>query len=700
MISLKEIPKKNVWWLTETKHNAFIKFLSWFIYDKWVIMNDVKIYWDKSDYILEDEKVISPEIFSDYNSTEYRNIKLEFKDFFLQEFFWKNKLTFSLPIHNAKDHEQLKVKADTLTFVNHYLWCIAKERNIDDLIYNILKKVVKKIWVIYDVETKTVKFASFPKGKKYAHGMESWYSIEDKISLEDVLEAEIKQWYVNQSIWDKNRQFAYSHLLRAHAKFKLFEWSKSVLLNWKKYNVIAATRWQGKSYLAAKLVARELLNPKPWYGGRNYREIKYFVPNKEDIGNQVMDYIESMLWTLIDYKIPSNWKPAFEINRRWFMIKCNITWNLFKFVSLFSITRWNNSDLGTAAWEGIAADFAIIDEAARIPDAFWTSFHQRAAFETENFFIISTINEETPVDHWFYKLLIDAEQDDNEDMNGMRVTVDQNELLRQWKEEAEYTKILKRIKDTLRKWWDKEFYAKWYCIVLEESNVFDITWAIVNPSREKYKDTDVRVLWFDLWKLDDNCGVTLINIKHREVEESKKIKNMKYWDQLVLAWEYKKKFPNTIVIWDRSWVWEAVSEMDIKMVVDAWIKSTWTWDLNYNKKNWYYTCSKGKIINTLAWLFYKWILKIPADNIDLIEQLQNFVKMKSWRWETILYKGKWKKKDDLVLSCAYAALEIFLILWLVEIKDWEQYWNEFDNSEVYAYNDEQETSTWYYNWMY
>jgi hypothetical protein len=55
----------------------------------------------------------------------------------------------------------------------------------------------------------------------------------------------------------------------------------------------------------------------------------------------------------------------------------------------------------------LACDLAIIDEAARIPDDFWISFHQRAAFETSEFFLISTINEETPASHRFYRLLID-----------------------------------------------------------------------------------------------------------------------------------------------------------------------------------------------------------------------------------------------------------------------------------------------------
>lgn len=56
------------------------------------------------------------------------------------------------------------------------------------------------------------------------------------------------------------------------------------------------------------------------------------------------------------------------------------------------------------------------------------------------------------------------------------------------------------------------------------------------------------------------------------------------------------------------------------------------------------------------------ILKISSDLGDLVEQMNSFVKMKSDRGEIILYKGKGKKHDDLVLSCAYAILYMYLIL--------------------------------------
>lgn len=138
--------------------------------------------------------------------------------------------------------------------------------------------------------------------------------------------------------------------------------------------------------------------------------------------------------------------------------------------------------------------------------------------------------------------------------------------------------------------------------------------------------------------------------------------NATYGTQLVYAEEYKKRYKNLLVIGDRSGVGEAVSEQDVKGVVDAWIKSTGQGGLNYNRTFKYYTCSKSAIITTMASVLNTNILKISSDLGDLVEQMNSFVKMKSDRGEIILYKGKGKKHDDLVLSCAYAILYMYMIL--------------------------------------
>ena len=73
----------------------------------------------------------------------------------------------------------------------------------------------------------------------------------------------------------------------------------------------------------------------------------------------------------------------------------------------------------------------------------------------------------------------------------------------------------------------------------------------------------------------------------------------------------------------------------------------------------------------------------------LIEQLNNFERLSSWKSGIILYKWKWKTKDDLVLSLAYAITYVVWILWLSNKEEMKNYWLEFDNSEVYSYNIEE-----------
>lgn len=159
-----------------------------------------------------------------------------------------------------------------------------------------------------------------------------------------------------------------------------------------------------------------------------------------------MQYIESLLGDLADKRV--NGKPLFDIQRSKFTIRCNLTGNMFKIVSLHNLNQ-KGSELGSSIGEGIACDFAIVDEACRIGDAFWASFHQRAAFETECFFIISTINEETPVDHWFYKLLIDGETG-SKDISSHRVTIDDNEVMRQGRTDEQWQEMLEKSKEALR----------------------------------------------------------------------------------------------------------------------------------------------------------------------------------------------------------------------------------------------------------
>lgn len=691
MIELKSLRNNFI----SQKQNEDIRLLlSSIIVDRWLLKNNCKLFYNEIDkQTLDNFRVVDEKMFVNFKPKNWKSFHFEADWWLIKEFFWNKPFNIELPVCIWENKKA--IRSDN--FLKYFLWPLVKEKIIDDLLFTILKNIVTVLWLYYDESTREIWFwdKQIASRVKINHKIYK-YKVKE-ISLEEVLAAEIQQWFVNKLVWDEFREYWYTHLLRQHAEYRLFNWSKNALINWNKYNVFATSRSYGKTMFGAFIWARWLLDPRPWFAWRKYREIKIFVPDKENIGNQYMTYIKSMIWDLRNIKL-ENWLRAFEF---WaWGIKCNITWNVLKIVSLNNIDKEWKWELWTSRWEWLACDLAIIDEAARIPDRFWISFHQRAAFETQEFLITSTINEETPVDHWFYQLLIDWETWD-EKINSYRLDIENNEAMMIWKTKEEWEQQLNTVKETLRKWWDREFYAKWYCIILEESNVFNIQWQIINSNKSKYQDSDIRVLWFDLWKLDDSAALILINLTHREIEESRPIYNATYGMQLQYAEEYKKRYKNIFVIWDRSWVWEAVSEQDTKWVVDCWIKSTWQWWLNYNKKMWYYTCSKWLIISTLATIFNLWILKIPWDNELLIEQLNNFVKMKSWRWETILYKWKWKSKDDLVLATAYAWLYIYLILWLKSVKEIEEYVKSIWYNETYMYNDiNYDNNNSYYNWLY
>ncbi len=687
MISLSEFKNESV---SFKSNEAYKGFLWSMIIDRGLLKNNHKLFYTDADMQVYDVfRVLDESYFRKFKPLETRKINFKYDKGMIKEFFDNKAFDLELPIcREGKDI--------TDNFIQHWLGPMAKERMIDDILFNIVKTICLTLGVYYDHKSWVIWFGTTNKKPSvYTGGQRTTVEISE-IRLEDVLLAEVRQWYVNCKIGDPDREYAYSHLLRANGNFKLFNWAKKVIINWTKYNIIAASRTQGKTFLAAEIAARELLKEWTGFGWRLYREIKYFVPDKSNIGDQAMTYIESLLGDLINKKVDG--KVAFEINRAKQVIKCNITGNIFKIVSLYNVDR-GDAELGNATGEGIACDFAIIDEAARIPDNFWISFHQRAAFETDTFVVISTINKETPVDHWFYKLLIDGELG-NPMITSYRLTVDDNEAMRQGKTEEQFLIQLEAVKTALRAGWDREFYAKGYCMILEESNIFNTGSYLAPPASSTIDYSDPRILGFDLGKLTDTCGLVMINLRMRKIEIADKVLNASYGTQLQYAKDFKDKYKNLLVIWDRTGVGEAVSEQDIHGVVDTWIKSTGAWELSFNKQFGFYTCNKGKIINTLATVLNSNILKISSDLGDLIDQLNNFIKMKSARGEIILYKGKGKKKDDLVLSLAYAVIYMYLILWLKSVEDIEAYVNETCEMQTYQYNDTEQVSSNYHNWLY
>jgi len=188
-------------------------------------------------------------------------------------------------------------------------------------------------------------------------------------------------------------------------------------------------------------------------------------------------------------------------------------------------------------------------------------------------------------------------------------------------------------------------------------------------SKTSISRSDFRIIILDPAKLSDNAWITVINVKESVVELSEKLINADYDYQLQRIWELKHKYPNSVTVADRWWAWEFLAESDKKQVIEVRIKSTWTWDLNMLK--WYYTISKWLMVWFADTLFRKKVLNIFDDLTDLIKQLWDFIEIKSMRSKIILYKWKWKTKDDLVLSLVNWTCYLYKVLWLHTTKEWK-----------------------------
>ncbi len=520
-------------------------------------------------------------------------------------------------------------------------------------------------------------------------------------SRDKLLEAEIKLWYINSIIWDKTRWMWYTHLLRANVWEYMTMPAKAIelILGWSKFNMYLTSRKQGKTSFWADRIVAELLSEKRWYGMRKSRRIKFFTDNASSIWNEVMQFIKDFLWDLVDQEIRP-WLKYFDIKESRQEVICNLTGNTFSVVSL----KWlqGNSDNSTGDW--LACDCAIIDEWFRIIWRFWKSFKDRAFEECDWILFLSTLNEETEIWHWGYTELIKWEAWCNPDFNTIRSSDFDNSITyfnnfkRRWltlKDFYKYTwnKLYEKKKETSESY----IMKRMLCWILSDKVLFDITGRIT-ASNDKQTDSDLRIVWIDMWWLEDLLWVWVFNVKQLIQEEwySKKIDN--YKESIELAAEYKNKYPNCITVWDRWWpVWEAAYLLDMKTKhIDYWIKNTsgknWM-----NEKEWYYTVPKWTLV--LSWSYaLSNIVKVMISCQDLIKQFGDMEMKQSTRGNTILYKGKKGRKDDAV----FAFLLIFWLLRIVfQLLSWEDMINfakEYSESEVITYDDDDE-DYYYSDWM-
>jgi len=699
MITLKDIEHDKFIW-DKKYFNALKHFLASFKWDiDEIVWSRELMYKEGTDMDALDKKTLDRDL-AHYYWAKYL-FRVNFKvEWLLKEFYWEEDTYMMLPkIMKSSNVKQISSE----TILKYFIKELVKWWYLNDKYYLIVAPLIRafplwynsKLWRVWFIE-EDVKKITKGSYKLWNYTWRQWQlTAEWLISLEDLLSKEISLWYVNKNIWDPNRDLAYTHSLRQSAWYSMFEWSKKVLMSWNKINVVAASKGSGKSYFAAELCAAELFKEKKWFGWRKIRQIKYFVPDLNNVWSDVMNYME---WFLIEFtRKKIDWIPVIKINKSKHEITCSITNTVFKMISLHWYKEWNS----TGEW--LATDFWVIDEAAYVPDWFWAMFSQRALMEAESLFIITTISEHTPRDHWFYRLLIEWELG-SDLISSHRVDIlqkrelyeldykYQTDVLTDEDHKTMNTKIDTIMNFTIsnmRKAWLKEFYARAYCVILDERNVFNIIGNVMPHILMQWNESDYYVLAIDFWGNTDPAWVVLLNMTKRITTEIEELRWVPYLEQLQVWKKFKEQLKNLTIIWDATTIGKVIMQEDRKAesIVDYWVQFTWTWDWSWNQKG-FYVSSKRHLVEMTALVLDKWVLNISSNHWALIDQLKNFVKITWTKSLVAKYQGKWSSHDDLVDSLLLCVFYIVTILWLTEAKDWEDYWTEFDNLKEQSYNED------------
>jgi len=546
---------------------------------------------------------------------------------FHREIFWEKQITLKLPW----------IKDGTQVLDKHLFWMVilplVRDWFWDDEYYKFIKPFLQILPLVYNEKTWTLWF-SISDFKKKQVRLKKWPIELSKLEIisytpNSLLDLEIEQWFINKEIWDPNRNYAFTHRIREMLDMKFFYWQNEVVKQWNKINIVFAVRNSGKTAFACYIWLRELISDKVWFWIRKARKIIYFVPDKVDIWEQVMDYIVWYIDSLFDasyqeqlntdsyknqdeiwqentrYKLKDQIrklkKQYFSIDRSKFSIKCHLTWHSLKLVSLQEVIWKSGKDLWSSKGEWLACDVYIIDEAPRLPDAFWNSFWERAETESEYWYISGTLNQETPNNHWSYKLWLEWELG-NPNISTHRIALWNNEnLFFNVTSEADKKFIIERErKKLLDSWGIRNLYCRWYWIILNENKVFNISWCIrwVKPAAEKFHH---RVIIMDFWWDSDPVWFIVYNINTMHIEHTELFKWIDINEQLKVVDKWRKKYTNTYTLWDGTWVWRLARSSDIDSIIDYYITFTVWPQWKYNKEKWYYAVDKSYMVDLTKW---------------------------------------------------------------------------------------------------
>lgn len=689
MITLLELEKPSI--LNDEQHNQILQWMAQFL----TTFDDIREY-ETLQYIDWIKcKLFDNELAVQLNKANTTSILLN--TFSLSKYLLWDQVEVNILWPQWKRNKTWEVYDDLL--IKYYIYPFMKDKTTYSdwvlyILYDLLKWIsVQKTskWDINMYFKKNHHFDLFTIFRRRWHKVAFEYY--ESFDREELLKKEIELWYINKNplIWDKNRQYAYTHLMRLNSKYIFPAMAIKLIMNWSKYNSYITTRQQGKTSFAADRAYAELLSNNKWFGIREWQVIRFFTKNAKEIGWQFISFLKWMIWKTKDFDI-WKWLKLFTINERDQIITCNLTWHKVIVTSIRWITNVSDND----TWEWLACDCAIIDEAFRdIPYKFWRSFNDRFKNEWRWCLFITTINEETTINHWLYDIMIKWEALNHNDYNTVRSSYYSHDVTyqihfkKQWKKLKDfYKKCDSDIQEVLKESWEDYVLKRYLCSIINENVKFDTSWRLIHI--ESNNEKDLHILSFDMWGLYDKLWITVFNVKTKVLVKAEWL-NMTHLEIIKTVEKYKSIYPNNITVWD-IWgsVWQIVYTFDKDKLIDYWLYNTsWKWISRWKYYNSFWIPFNMLVSNWMYFLHN--IAKISLQCEELISQFSKAKFKKSDKlWNTTLVK-KGKKDNDQLFSFLIIAWLLVLVFELIDKKSLDIF------LEDYNYNDEEQIDDWEYS---
>lgn len=422
---------------------------------------------------------------------------------------------------------------------------------------------------------------------------------------------------------------AYTHVLRDVLDFKPLTRQYRVLLNWKRFNVLAWCRRAGKTRLSAYLILR-VMRMMPNSIKHVQRQVKatYIAPTEEKM-KEVIDYIKTTseairLLKVLDFNKKESRLYLYD-EQVWRKQKVVMT------VATCDFASWKGFEPG----RGKASDLVIIDEAAFVKEDVRLNILPILDLEWASCFAISTIDWTTPRNR-FYELLVELERWFDPEWYWLRVTIDDlDEVL---VTTAQKDRMKRALKNNIQR-----YYAELYATFPNMQSVFNVEWFF-NIGKDLDRDEQIQevIIWYDPAKRTDTWAVMI-----SELRSGSKGSYVYLHEEHWLQWEYmvqkevvkslkqfyvSQNIPTYCII-DATAAGDVVAEI-FWDIIDYKVWYTAKGKRPEIDRYWAWKVPKNNLVHLTQILIEKWKMKAFVWLKNLMEELKYFKAITTQHWNT------------------------------------------------------------------